>query len=97
MTPEIPPRLQPVTNLDQLTRRQREVAILVSKGLSNQQIADALYVTESTIRGTHLNALYKRTGLENRFKLGMWVWGELNNVPQAKAILTQSEKGDHGI
>jgi DNA-binding NarL/FixJ family response regulator len=40
-----------------LTRRQREVARLVSQGLTNKQIAEALCIIPSVVAG-HLSAIY---------------------------------------
>lgn len=40
-----------------LTKREREILTLVAKGLSNQQIADELSITEGTVR-QHLVHIY---------------------------------------
>lgn len=41
-----------------LTPRQREVLQLVSEGLSNQAVAERLYITPSVVAG-HLTAIYE--------------------------------------
>lgn len=48
-----------------LTPRQREIVGLAYEGLSNAQIAQRLFLTESTIKG-HLRAAYKLLKVRNR-------------------------------
>ena len=48
-----------------LTDREREVLILVAQGLSNQQIADALVISERTAR-THVSNILSKLGVESR-------------------------------
>ena len=48
-----------------LSRRQREILELVAEGLSNREIAERLFVTESTVK-QHLRAAYKLLGVSNR-------------------------------
>jgi DNA-binding NarL/FixJ family response regulator len=58
--------LQPkVADLTVLTSRQREIVGLVCEGLSNAQIAQRLFVTESTIK-QHLRTAYKLLNVRNR-------------------------------
>lgn len=52
-------------NLDDLSTRQREIMELVAEGLSNVQIANRLFLTESTIK-QHLRGAYKILGVKNR-------------------------------
>lgn len=49
----------------ELTGRQREILPLLAEGLLNKQIADALGVTEGTVK-QHLKELFKRLGTRNR-------------------------------
>jgi DNA-binding NarL/FixJ family response regulator len=53
------------TDLDALTVRQREILQLVAQGLSNAQIANRLFLSESTIK-QHLRATYKVLGVSDR-------------------------------
>jgi DNA-binding CsgD family transcriptional regulator/tetratricopeptide (TPR) repeat protein len=55
-----------------LTARERQVAVLVSKGLTNREIADALFVSHDTAR-THLTNIYGKLGLDSRAQLAVWV------------------------
>jgi DNA-binding NarL/FixJ family response regulator len=48
-----------------LTDREREVLVLVAQGLSNQQIADALVISERTAR-THVSNILSKLGLASR-------------------------------
>lgn len=48
-----------------LTSREKEILTLVSKGATNSQIAEKLYVREVTVK-THLNSIYKKLNVENR-------------------------------
>ena len=48
-----------------LTSREKEILTLVSKGATNSQIAEKLFVREVTVK-THLNSIYKKLNVENR-------------------------------
>jgi DNA-binding NarL/FixJ family response regulator len=52
-------------HLTVLTPRQQEILELVVEGLSNAQIAERLFLTESTIK-QHLRAAYKLLNVRNR-------------------------------
>lgn len=51
-----------------VTPREREVACKVSRGLTTQQIADQLTISEKTVEN-HLDHLYRKTGTHNRSAL----------------------------
>jgi DNA-binding NarL/FixJ family response regulator len=48
-----------------LTSREREVLVLLAQGVSNQQIADALGISERTAR-THVSNILSKLGLASR-------------------------------
>jgi DNA-binding NarL/FixJ family response regulator len=48
-----------------LTEREREVLALVAKGLSNQEIADSLVISERTAR-THVSNILGKLGVASR-------------------------------
>jgi DNA-binding CsgD family transcriptional regulator len=59
-------------NTTALTPREEEVAVLVSRGLTNRQIASELSISEHTV-ATHIAKILKRLGLSSRSRLAAWV------------------------
>jgi DNA-binding NarL/FixJ family response regulator len=55
-------------DLNSLTRREGDVARLVSRGLANKEIARHLSVSESTVKH-HVHAILSKLGLSRRAKL----------------------------
>jgi non-specific serine/threonine protein kinase len=55
-----------------LTPREEEVAVLVSHGLTNRQIASELSISEHTV-ATHITKILKKLGLSSRSRLSAWV------------------------
>lgn len=54
-----------------LSNREAEVAELVTKGLSNKEVANQLFVTEKTVK-FHLTNIYKKMSLKSRAQLIVW-------------------------
>jgi DNA-binding CsgD family transcriptional regulator len=52
----------------QLTPQERQVALLATQGLSNQQIADQLFVSRHTV-GYHLHKVYAKLGITSRAEM----------------------------
>jgi DNA-binding NarL/FixJ family response regulator len=59
-----PPELRGPLN-PQLTNREKQVLSLVIMGLSNAEIAQKLFISESTVK-SHLNTAYRRLGVNSR-------------------------------
>ncbi|WP_412060796.1 response regulator [Rubrivirga sp. IMCC45206] len=59
--------------LDALTPREREVLVALAKGLSNAEIAEALHLSESTVRN-HLTRVYATLGVESAREAVAWAW-----------------------
>jgi len=69
--------------LDGLTPREREVFFLASKGLRNSEIAEALFLSEKTIK-THLRNIYNKLNLTSKAELRLFAV-RMGLVPDAKA------------
>jgi len=56
---------------DAITRRQREVAILIARGLSNAEIAQQLTLTPGTV-ANHVEHILRRLTLRSRTSIAVW-------------------------
>jgi DNA-binding NarL/FixJ family response regulator len=63
-----------------LTAREREVLALVANGRTNRQIADALYISESTA-GVHVSNILGKLGVANRVEAASIAY-RLHLVPE---------------
>jgi non-specific serine/threonine protein kinase len=55
-----------------LTRREREIAALVAKGLANREIAGKLFLSKRTI-DSHIEHIFGKLGFNSRTQLAGWV------------------------
>jgi DNA-binding CsgD family transcriptional regulator len=62
------PRRLYLRGVDALTASERRVAEMASEGLTNREIAQALFVTEKTVEG-HLGNAYRKLGIHSRSEL----------------------------
>ncbi len=51
--------------IEELTEREREILAMVAQGASNRQIAEALYVTEGTVKN-HMSNILGKLGVRDR-------------------------------
>lgn len=56
--------------LEPLSKRERQVALYVARGLSNQEMAEKMFVSLRTVKA-HLSSIYAKTGMRNRLELGL--------------------------
>jgi len=56
----------------ELSKREREVAQLVARGLSNREIADRLYLSERTI-DNHVHHILDKLGFDSRVQVATWL------------------------
>lgn len=56
--------------LARLAPRERQIAAKVGRGLRNKQIADALAMSEGTVK-VYLHAIYQKLGVKNRTELAL--------------------------
>jgi DNA-binding NarL/FixJ family response regulator len=56
---------------ERLSRREAEIAAQVAKGLTNKQIATALFLSERTVEA-HLQNILGKLGFRNRSQVAAW-------------------------
>jgi DNA-binding NarL/FixJ family response regulator len=64
---------RPVRSLDELTEREREVLALIATGLSNEEIARRIYVSQSTVK-THAARAMMKLGAHDRAQLVVFAY-----------------------
>lgn len=64
------PEMEPQDLADRygLSPRELEVLPLLNRGLSNREIAEAMYISLATVK-THLHKIYEKTGVKSRYEL----------------------------
>lgn len=82
---------RPASNLPQtdepLTEREVEVLVYVARGYSNQEIADALIISERTVR-THVSNILSKLHLANRTQAALYALKEgLATLDEAAKLL----------
>lgn len=64
-----------------LTRRESQIAELVSQGLTNRQVADNLVLSPRTVDG-HVERIFTKLNLSSRMQLASWVESTRRLLPE---------------
>jgi non-specific serine/threonine protein kinase len=67
---ESPDAIEPGDTI--LSEREREVAALVARGMTNREIAHLLLVSPRTV-GTHLEHIFAKLGVQARAEVAVWI------------------------
>lgn len=59
-------------NLEKLSEREKQIALLVKEGLSNKEIAHKAEITERTVKA-HLGAIFEKLGIKDRLSLALLI------------------------
>ena len=54
-----------------LSDQEKAIVALLSKGATNKDIGECLYVTENTVKG-HIRNIMRKFGVHHRLELGLW-------------------------
>lgn len=84
---------RPIEPWSELTRRQRDVLGLISQGKSNKLIADALSMSESTVKA-HVKQIIKRLRVSNRTQAALIATG---HGPFSPTALNGTHVGEGAI
>jgi non-specific serine/threonine protein kinase len=60
------------TGSEELTARERQIAVLVARGLSNKDVAERLVISKRTV-DAHVNHIFGKLGLSSRVQLTIWL------------------------
>jgi DNA-binding CsgD family transcriptional regulator len=82
------PRRPAVAGRDALTPRERRIALMAAEGMSNREIAEALFITRKTVE-THLGHVFRKLDATARGELGHLLSAE----PAAGALSASTGQG----
>ncbi|MFI6321296.1 response regulator [Nonomuraea sp. NPDC050556] len=67
------PASPPVQPIEPLTDREEQILVTVARGRTNNEIADELRISLSTVK-THIASLMAKLGARNRVEIVMWAY-----------------------
>ncbi len=70
----------PLSVLNSLSQRERQVAAAVARGSTNKEIARVMGITERTVKA-HLTASFEKLGVRDRMQLSLLVNGVEDSTP----------------
>ena len=88
------PRPSPPKELDGLSEREREVFRLMARGLSNGEIAQELYISETTVK-THVTHILQKLNLRDRVQAVVLAYQTGIFEADARASGNRDGHGDH--
>ena len=77
----VPAPVPEAQHLNDLTSREVMVAEQVARGASNREIAEALKITERTVKA-HLSAIFEKLAVRDRVQLAL----KMNNIPTYSTV-----------
>jgi PAS domain S-box-containing protein len=74
--------------LEPLTTRERDVAVLLARGLANHEIADELVISVYTVR-VHVEHILDKLGLHSRAQVAAWM---VRHIPPRRAAAHREDR-----
>lgn len=71
--------------ISSLTAREREVGALVGEGLRNKDIANRLFISETTVRH-HLTSIFSKLDVSNRLEFMVFLYQHNVATPQVSTL-----------
>lgn len=82
--------------VDELTKREREVLQLMVDGLTNQEIADRLGLSKSTVSKAHVARIFSKLGVNCRSKALHTAW-RMGILPSGHIGLIQPQTAQEAL